>query len=55
MYIIIMYSFQESRGDKLKGEDKVLFNGEFWTGQPALDLGLIDGIDTLGRKLARPI
>lgn len=32
------------RGDKLKGKDKELFSGEFWTGAKALDLGLIDGI-----------
>jgi len=42
-----------SRGDRLKGDDKALFNGEFWTGQPALDLGLIDGIDTLDAYIMR--
>ncbi len=32
------------RGAKLKAEDATLFEGEFWTGTKALDLGLIDGI-----------
>jgi signal peptide peptidase SppA len=32
------------RGDKLKGKEKELFTGAFWTGKTALALGLIDGI-----------
>ncbi len=32
------------RGDKLAGDDKVLFEGEFWSAEKALDLGLIDGL-----------
>jgi serine protease SohB len=35
---------RERRGAKLKGTDKNLFSGEFWTAQNALDLGLIDNI-----------
>ena len=35
------------RGDKLKLPDNELFNGEFWTGQKSLELGLIDGIGEL--------
>jgi len=35
---------QERRGDRLKGADKVLFSGAFWTGATALELGLIDGL-----------
>jgi serine protease SohB len=31
------------RGEKLV-DDPNLFSGQFWTGQPAKDLGLIDGI-----------
>ena len=42
-----------SRGDRLKADDKTLFNGEFWTGQKALELGLIDGIDTLDGYIER--
>ena len=34
-----------SRGEKLKGDETLLFNGEFWTAETALELGLIDGID----------
>jgi len=44
---------KESRGDRLKADDKVLFNGEFWTAQPAQELGLIDGIDTLDAYIER--
>jgi signal peptide peptidase SppA len=35
------------RGMKLKGGDDALFNGEFWTGTQARELGLIDGLGTL--------
>jgi len=42
-----------SRGDRLKADDKTLFNGEFWTAGKALELGLIDGIDTLDEYLNR--
>jgi len=44
---------KESRGDRLKGDDKTIFNGEFWTGEPALKLGLIDGIDNLDSYIKR--
>ncbi len=32
------------RGDRLKGRDKELFTGAYWTGKAALALGLIDGL-----------
>ncbi|MAS87419.1 MAG: S49 family peptidase [Micavibrio sp.] len=32
------------RGDKLKGKDKELFTGEFWTAKRGLPLGLVDGL-----------
>ena len=35
------------RGGKLTQSDEILFTGEFWAGQSALDYGLIDGIDNL--------
>jgi signal peptide peptidase SppA len=35
------------RGDALKGSDRLLFSGEFWTGAKALDLGLIDRLGDL--------
>ena len=42
-----------SRGERLIGDDKKLFNGEFWTGEPALALGLVDGIDNVDSYIAR--
>ena len=38
---------QERRGRRLKGEDRTLFNGDIWTGQGALEHGLIDGLGDL--------
>jgi len=38
---------RERRGDKLQAGPRKLFSGEFWTGQQALDLGLIDGLGDL--------
>ncbi len=35
------------RGAKLAGDEAELFSGEFWTGQGALDRGLIDGLTDL--------
>ena len=32
------------RGDKLKDDEDNLFSGQFWTGNKALELGLIDGL-----------
>ncbi len=38
---------RERRGGRLKAADDILFNGEFWTGRRALELGLIDGLGDL--------
>ena len=35
------------RGERLQGDEKVLYSGEFWTGKRALSFGLIDGIGDL--------
>jgi serine protease SohB len=35
------------RDGKLKGADKVLFNGDVWTGERALKKGLIDGLGSM--------
>ena len=35
---------RESRGSKLKQTDTDLFSGQFWNGQQAYELGLIDGL-----------
>jgi signal peptide peptidase SppA len=40
------------REGKLKGDDKDLFNGAFWTGAKAKELGLIDGLGDL-RSICR--
>ena len=37
-----------NRGDRLIKDDEYLFNGDYWTGNTALELGLIDGIDDIG-------
>lgn len=35
---------RERRGSRLKADEDKLFNGEFWAGKTALELGLIDGL-----------
>ncbi|MGI9436457.1 MAG: S49 family peptidase [Geminicoccaceae bacterium] len=37
----------ERRGDRLKGTDAELFEGQVWAGGRALDIGLIDGLGNL--------
>src|SRR5690606_20949369 len=38
-------TIKERRKGRITQTDDIIFNGEFWTGQKALDYGLIDGID----------
>ena len=38
---------RERRGDKLQAAESGLFSGEFWTGNRALGLGLVDGLGDL--------
>lgn len=38
---------RERRGSRLKANDSEVFEGQIWTGQKALELGLIDGLGTL--------
>ncbi len=38
---------RERRGERLRGSERSLFSGEFWTGRRALELGLVDGIGEL--------
>jgi len=38
---------KESRGDRLKGTQKVMFSGQFWAGNEAMKLGLVDGVGDL--------
>jgi signal peptide peptidase SppA len=42
---------KESRGDKLKGGDDVLFTGEYWAGETSVSLGLADAIGDLRATL----
>lgn len=37
----------EGRKGKLKGDPKTLFTGDFWSGQAAVRLGLVDGLGNL--------
>lgn len=38
---------RQRRGDKLKGPEKEIFSGSFWTARQALEYGLIDGLGDL--------
>ena len=42
---------KERRGTRLKGAEKTLFSGEFWTAQAAIDFGLADRIGDLRSTL----
>ena len=44
---------KKNRGNKLTGSDAELFNGAVWTGEPAVQLGLVDGIDTVDDFIVR--
>ena len=44
---------KSNRKEKLQGTDEELFNGAIWTGEPALKLGLIDGIDTMDNYIIK--
>ena len=44
---VFMDHVKKQRGAKLKGSDEELFNGAIWTGEPALKLGLVDGIENM--------
>ena len=54
---------KERRGSRLKGAEKTLFSGEFWTAQNAIDFGLADRIgelrstlrDRYGDKVRTPV
>lgn len=44
---------KESRKTRLKASDEELFSGEFWGGNRALELGLVDGLGDLRAVLRR--
>lgn len=41
-------SVKDGRGDRLKGDEKTIFSGLVWTGEQALELGLIDAFGSSG-------
>lgn len=41
------------RGDRLTGADEILFNGDIWTGERALELGLVDGLGDMRMIMRR--
>jgi signal peptide peptidase SppA len=47
IYAAFCRQVRERRGAKLKAEESDVFNGRFWSGRAALELGLIDGIGDL--------
>jgi ClpP class serine protease len=42
---------KERRGQRLRGTDRELFSGAFWSGAKAHELGLIDGLADMRSKL----
>ncbi len=42
---------KQSRGGRLKGPEKTLFSGEYWSGAKAIELGLADGIGDMRSTL----
>ncbi len=42
---------KERRGARLKGSDEELFQGAFWSGRRAVELGLIDGLTDIRTKM----
>ena len=43
---------KQRRGDRLSKNDELLFNGDIWTGERALEIGLVDGLGDV-RTIAR--
>jgi signal peptide peptidase SppA len=42
---------RQRRGTRLKGDDVLLFSGEFWTAKRGLEMGLVDGLGELRAML----
>src|ERR1700683_1741579 len=51
IHAIFIALVKQSRGNRLKGEDSVLFTGEYWAGDTSVSLGLADGIGDLRSTL----
>jgi protease-4 len=44
LHDIFIEAVKTGRGERLRGDDEVLFSGLFWSGQEAVELGLADEI-----------
>ena len=63
IHAIFIALVKGSRGTRLKGEDDVLFTGEYWAGETSVSLGLADAIGDLrstlrarfGEKVLMPV
>ena len=53
MHVNFKNQVKSARGDKLKGPESKLFSGQVWVGQDAVDIGLVDGIDTMHKFIAK--
>ncbi|MDP1583455.1 MAG: S49 family peptidase [Bradyrhizobium sp.] len=51
IHAIFIALVKESRGSRLKGNDDVLFTGEYWAGESSVSLGLADAIGDLRSTL----
>jgi signal peptide peptidase SppA len=51
IHAIFIALVKESRRDRLKGTDDMLFTGEYWAGETAVSLGLADAIGDLRSTL----
>src|SRR6202140_157881 len=51
IHAIFIALVQGSRGARLKGDDDVLFTGEYWAGETSVSLGLADAIGDLRSTL----
>lgn len=63
IHAIFIALVKQSRGGRLKGADDLLFTGEYWAGETAINLGLADGIGDVrstlraryGEKVLTPV
>ena len=51
IHAIFIALVKQSRGSRLKGNDNVLFSGEYWAGDSSVSLGLADAIGDLRSTL----
>jgi signal peptide peptidase SppA len=51
IHAIFIALVKQSRGERLKGADDVLFTGEYWAGETSVSLGLADAIGDLRSTL----